>query len=78
MKMLIFEFDEKSQSDWRSPCVLVAKPNGTIRMCTEYRKGNFVTKADSLPVPKVDDCIDSVSSKIRSLKNSGNSFHKLS
>ena len=66
MKMFILEFDEKSQRDWRSPCVLV------------YRKGNSVTKTDSLPVPKVDDCIDSVSSKIRSLKNSGNSFHKLS
>ena len=78
MKMLILEFDEKIQSDWRSPCVLVAKPDGTIRMCTEYRKGNSVTKTDSMPVPKVDDRIDSVSSKIRSLKNSGNFFHKLS
>ena len=34
---------EPSQSDWSSPCILVAKPDGTTHMCTEYRKVNSVT-----------------------------------
>ena len=29
-------------------------------MCTDYRKVNFVTKTDSFPIPRIDDCIDKV------------------
>ena len=29
-------------------------------MCTDYRQLNFVTKADSFPVPRMDDCIDNI------------------
>ena len=29
-------------------------------MCTDYRKVNSVTKTDSFPVPRIDDCIDKV------------------
>lgn len=28
--------------------------------CTDYKKVNNVTKADSYPVPRVDDCIDNI------------------
>ena len=34
------------------------KSDGTFRMCTDYRKLNSVTKTNSFPVPRVDDCID--------------------
>ena len=51
------DFIEPSQSDWSSPCILVPKPDGTFRMCTDYRKLNSVTKTDSFPVPRMDDCI---------------------
>ena len=51
---------EPSQSDLSSPCILVPKPNGTFRMCTDYRKVNPVTKTDSFPVPRMDDCIDNI------------------
>ena len=54
------DFIEPSQSDWRSPCILVPKPDGTFRMCTDYRKVNSVTKTDSFPVPRMDDCIDNI------------------
>ena len=30
------------------------------RMCTDYRKVNSVTKTDSFPIPRIDDCIDKV------------------
>ena len=29
-------------------------------MCTDYRKINAVTKTDSFPIPRIDDCIDKV------------------
>ena len=48
-------FIEPSQSDWSSPCILVPKPAGTFRMCTDYRKVNSVTKTESCPVPRMDD-----------------------
>ena len=54
------DFIEPSQSDWSSPCILVPKPDGTFRMCTDYRKVNTVTKTDSFPVPRMDDCIDNI------------------
>ena len=54
------DFIEPSQSDWSSPCILVPKPDGTFRMCTDYRKVNYVTKTDSFPIPRIDDCIDNI------------------
>ena len=29
-------------------------------MCTDYRKVKSVTKTDSFPVPRMDDCIDNI------------------
>ena len=52
------DFIEPSQSNYSSPCILVPKSNGTYRMCTDYRKVNSVTKTDSFPIPRIDDCID--------------------
>ena len=51
---------EKSQSEWSSPCILVPKPDKSYRMCTDFRKVISVTKTDSYPIPRIDDCIDKV------------------
>ncbi|XP_065920260.1 uncharacterized protein [Dysidea avara] len=51
---------ERSQSEWSSSCVLVPKADGSYRFCTDFRKVNTVTKSDSFPLPRVEDCIDSV------------------
>ena len=51
---------QPSKSDWSSPCVLVPKPDGSVRFCTDYRKVNTVTKTDVFPIPRLDDCIDRV------------------
>jgi hypothetical protein len=29
-------------------------------MCKDYRKINAITKTDTYPIPRVDDCIDKV------------------
>lgn len=51
---------ETSNSEWASPCVLVPKPDGTFRLCTDYRKVNQFTRADCYPLPRIEDVIDSV------------------
>ena len=54
------DFIEPSQSNWSSPCLLVPKPDKSYRMCTDFRKLNYVTKTDTFPIPRIDDCIDKV------------------
>lgn len=49
-----------SYSSWASPCLLVKKPDHTYRFCTDYRKVNCVTKPDSYPLPRIEDCVDQV------------------
>lgn len=53
-----------SCSPWSSPCILVPKPNGSFRFCTDYRKVNAVTIPDAYPLPRMDDCIDHVGSAV--------------
>ena len=60
--MLKNEIIEASHSEWSSPCLLVPKPDKTFRFCTDYRKVNEVTKTDSFPIPRMEDCIDQVGS----------------
>uniref|UniRef100_A0AAQ4PM80 Gypsy retrotransposon integrase-like protein 1 n=1 Tax=Gasterosteus aculeatus aculeatus TaxID=481459 RepID=A0AAQ4PM80_GASAC len=55
-------FARPSSSPWSSPCLLVPKPDGTVRFCTDYRKVNHVTVPDSFPMPRVDDCVDTIGS----------------
>ena len=41
--------------------MLVQKPGeDCFRFCTDYRKVNNVTKSDTYPIPRIDDCIDRV------------------
>ncbi len=58
--MLKHDIAEPSCSSWASPCLLVPKSDGTMRFCTDFRKVNSVTKPDSFPLPRMDDCIDQV------------------
>ncbi|XP_072335418.1 arginyl-tRNA--protein transferase 1 isoform X2 [Scyliorhinus torazame] len=47
-------------SQWSSPIVMVPKPDGTQRLCVDYRKVNAVTRTDSYPIPHLEDCIEKV------------------
>ena len=55
--MLQYNIIEPSSSDWSSPCVLVPKSDGTVHSCTDFRKLNALTKTDSFPLPRIEDCI---------------------
>ena len=51
---------ESSQSNWTSPCVLIPKPDSSIRYCTDYRKVNVLSTTDSFNIPRMENCIDQI------------------
>ena len=61
-RMLDAEVIAPSLSEWASPVILVPKQDKSLRFCVDYRKLNSVTKRDSYPMPRMDECIDSLGS----------------
>jgi len=59
-KMLKLDVIEPSSSEWASPVVLVPKPDGSTRFCINYRQLNDRTVRDTYPIPRMDDCLDSL------------------
>jgi hypothetical protein len=53
---------EPSVSPWASNIVVVAKKDGSLRMCIDYRGVNNVTRKDSYPLPRISDCLDALGS----------------
>jgi len=49
---------QPSNSPWSSPVVMVRKKDGSHRFCVDYRTLNSVTKADTFPLPRIDDFLD--------------------
>lgn len=58
--MLDNDIIEPSNSDWSSPSLLVPKSDNTFHLVTDFRKVNYVTKSDTYPIPRIEDCIDKV------------------
>ena len=49
-------------SPWSSLVTLQPKSDGTTRFCIDYRRVNSVTKTDTYPLPRLEDCIDRIGS----------------
>ena len=49
-------------SEWAAPIVPVVKPDGSIRICGDYKVTiNQVAKPDTYPLPKIEDLFTSLS-----------------
>ena len=50
----------KSKSAYASPIVCIRKKDGNLRMCIDYRKLNIKTIPDRMPIPRIQDILDSL------------------
>ena len=50
----------RSKSPYSAPVVPIRKPDGTIRLCIDYRSLNKITKGDSFPIPNLIDMLFSL------------------
>jgi Reverse transcriptase (RNA-dependent DNA polymerase) len=58
--MLAEDIIEPATSEWSSPVVLVPKRDSGMRFCVDYRKLNNLKERDVYPLPRLDECIDSL------------------
>jgi hypothetical protein len=54
------EIIRPSKSAWSSPVVLVNKPDGSIRICIDYRKLNMISLSDGYPVPRISEVFEQI------------------
>ena len=67
-----------SNSPWCSPVRLVRKPDGSIRVCVDFRKLNSVTTKDSFPIPTIDHIIQHLgNAKIYSSLDLAQGYHQI-
>ena len=62
--MLQAKIIQPSSSPYSSSIVLVPKPDGSKRVCVDYRKLNAITFADNFPLPRIQDNLDSLSGSV--------------
>ena len=51
---------EPASAEWASPVFFIPKKDGTLRFCVDCRRLNSLTRRDSYPIPRMDECIDSL------------------
>lgn len=59
-ELLASDIIEPSESPWASPVVPVRKPDGSLRLCIDYRRLNAVTKPDRFPLPNLTESVYSL------------------
>jgi len=51
---------EPAYSEWAAPVLFAPKKDGKLRFCIDYRKLNSMTQKDTYPLPRMDECIDTL------------------
>ena len=59
-QMLDMGVIRESTSEWAAAPVLVRKRDGSVRYCIDYRDLNNVTVKDAFPLPKIQECLDTL------------------
>ncbi len=59
-RMLVDGLIRHSESAYSSPIVLVGKPDGSHRLCVNYKLLNKVTRKDAFPLPNIQECLTSM------------------
>lgn len=59
--LLLKGFIEPSSSPYGAPVLFVPKPDGSLRMCIDYRALNAISVRNKYPLPRIDDLLDSLS-----------------
>lgn len=49
---------QPSRSAYSSPVIFVSKPDGSLKMCSDYPALNAQTVKDKYPIPRIDDLLD--------------------
>ena len=55
--MLESKIIRRSSSPWASAVVPVSKPDGSVRLCIDYRPLNSITIPDAYPLKHIDEMI---------------------
>jgi len=56
--MLAADVIEPAYSDWASNVCLAKRKDGRLRFAIDFRRVNRLTKPDSYPLPRIDNCLD--------------------
>lgn len=59
-QMLARGIIQESQRPWRSPLVMVPKPNGAIQLCVNFRKVNTISSFDAFPMPNIEEMLEKI------------------
>ena len=59
-KLIDFDLIQESQSNFASPCMLLDKPDGGVRLIIDFRKLNSQCDCQSFPIGRIDDLIDKI------------------
>ena len=51
---------EPAHSEWAAPVVLVPKADGSLRSYVDYRRLSSLIIRDTYPIPRMDDCLNSL------------------
>ena len=51
---------EESSSEWASPCIVILKPDGSVRAVVDFRQANDQFVGDAFPLPVVEDLISRI------------------
>lgn len=71
-------FIEPSQAPFAAPVLFVAKPDGGLRFCIDYRQLNQLTRKDRYPLPLIDETLARISkAKIFTKLDIRQAFHRI-